>query len=1006
MTFISLFSSDRLVCAASATGLNIAGELARSLTATGLTVSKRLTKFENAWLVDLRMLQEQGLLQSSSSGLLVQTEDWSLGVELGADSLVAYSDPSHLMLEVDRESELGRADFRYVFRWKEGGSDVAVEKAGPYLRMLGSGRVLHLDARTLALVEGMESFNRLPEAEKRSTRNSWGAFSSIKADAEAVGALLDEYLVSNSVIIPGSIALTVREHGDGSISFEPRLPESDVGPAFTAKFMDGITVQDMSVVTTSDGARRRILFSEPQQEVLRRMLAVRRVGGERGTALKSSPVRAFDGVADEIDLSNISFEYGPRVIGIGPLSRTGNESRENSQTFSQLLQIEKSAEAPVDAELNPVRAPRASVSIEVVEDSGAVTAVRLESEAEVAEMLSAVTGALERGAETVQWKDKFIRVEPALSGVLSRHLAPDRNRDDVGAVGTTGHLYLLINEHESTLTEALLLPALDEEPGFTGEPIGTPQTLRVNLKPHQMDGLQWLADSRLSKSRRGGILADDMGLGKTLQLLSHVAQLIESGELSDSVSTGPNGPWRPALVIAPLLLVESGTWTEEMRTRFADEGRVFEPWVVLRDEGLRKVMREGAMRDPLGKPQLDPARLMAHKVIITTYETLVAYQHSLAQLVDGRPLWSLVIFDEAQEVKSPSIKQSYAAKALDSRFKIAATGTPVETRLRDLWNLLDTVEPTRLGSQREFVAAFERPAQNATTGEERRVVLDDLRRRLRYQQPGALLLRRDKSVLEGLPAKIEHRPSCVLTVQERALSLSLRRSMSGAGRKAPLVTLQAMHLASQHPALVDGDWQSKSVEALLASSGRLQVLVSLLGEIQQRREKVLIFVRSIPAQRLLAQVIGDVFAIRVDVVNGEAKISEATRRVNAGTARRQMLDGFRQAEGFSAIILSPFVAGVGITLTEANHVIHYGRWWNPAVESQATDRAYRIGQTKDVHVYYPISVDDSGEIAQTFDQALDALIASRRSLADDFLAPDNQDALARALFDSLGEQGA
>ncbi len=977
----------------------------------------RLSSEEALALTDLQLLLEQELATPSGASAMVSPLDWTLGVELGAKALTAFTAPSHLLLTVDRESALGRPDFRYILRWHEGEREVAITRFGPYIRHDSTGRVMHLDARTVALVEGMEQFNALPP-ERRHQGAAWGAFAKIREDAAASGALLDEYLLSNTVVIPTTIGLTIRDHGDGSISFEPRVPELPDAAAFTTKFMEleRHDIPEVETLTDSAGRRVRILFSEPQREVLRRIRRVRKVSGTDAQRLTEDPAAAFDGIADHIDLASINREYGPRVIGVGTLKLPTDVRNEGGIRISDLLGVAKaepsqSSENDGTLEASQTKPPpstqRSIVAIDVLEaETKKPVTIRFSSPDSLAAVLDQARTALGNGESVMQHEGVKVFVEPALVEALAAHVAPDpvKRSDDIGAVGVTGHLYLLIDEHEDSLTEALLVKP---EEGDTVPDIAPqiPTTLSpdVSLQPHQREGLRWLASTQSASGRRGGILADDMGLGKTLQLLTHIAQLIESGSLNDTLTQGSNGPWRPVLIIAPLLLVESGTWTEEMRRHFADEGRVFEPWVVLRDEGLEKVRQPTTERDYLGKPLLDPARLMRHKVVITTYDTLVAYQHSLAQRIGGRPMWSLVVFDEAQQIKSPSTKKSYAAKAVDARFKIAATGTPVETRLRDLWNLLDTVEPTRLGTQRHFVETYERPAQNAADATERREALDRLRTALHYQQPSAYLLRRDKSVLKTLPPKTEHRPLCEMTAEERDIHGRLMASMRGTGSgKRALAALNGLHLATQHPVLAGGKGSLSDTDGLLRSSSRLGVLIDILRAAENAGEKALIFARSVDAQRLLADLLGRVFDRRIDVINGETGGDNPRRLGGTGAARRQMLLRFRNEPGFGAIILSPFVAGVGLTLVEANHVIHYGRWWNPAVEGQATDRAFRIGQTRPVHVYYPILTDPTGEIRQTFDEALDALITSRRGLATDFLAPRSEDEEGSALLEALG----
>jgi hypothetical protein len=267
-------------------------------------------------------------------------------------------------------------------------------------------------------------------------------------------------------------------------------------------------------------------------------------------------------------------------------------------------------------------------------------------------------------------------------------------------------------------------------------------------------------------------------------------------------------------------------------------------------------------------------------------------------------------------------------------------------------------------------------------------------------------LRRDKSILHDLPSRTEHRLACVLTDSEREVLhgvIAANRRRTGKG--SALAMLQRLHLVSQHPILAGGRGDLTDAEGLIRDSSRLQALVSVLRNVESQGEKALVFARSVDAQRMLAFVIGRTFSRPVAVINGSTG-TDAARGQSAGTVRRKLLDQFRQEPGFGVIVLSPFVAGVGITLTEANHVIHFGRWWNPAIESQATDRVYRIGQSRPVHVYYPISVDPTNEGDQTLDQAIDALLTERRALAGDFLTPASEEAAADLLVRRLTDNTA
>src|ERR1017187_7784709 len=225
-----------------------------------------------------------------------------------------------------------------------------------------------------------------------------------------------------------------------------------------------------------------------------------------------------------------------------------------------------------------------------------------------------------------------------------------------------------------------------------------------------------------------------------------LAWCIESGKFPDLSRREP--PFRPILIVAPLILLDTRTWEMEMANFFANDGVIFWPVLSLHGDQLARIRRhdaEGAEVE-IGRPILDLNRIQRNKVVITNYETLKNYQHSFAYMKDGKPLWSFVVSDEAQEFKMPSTKLSHAMKAIEADLHIACTGTPVENRLLDLWNLCDVLQRGLLGSAREFVERFEK-TQEEGDQEER---LLELKRALLFQQPHAFLLRRTKSEVADL----------------------------------------------------------------------------------------------------------------------------------------------------------------------------------------------------------------------------------------------------------------
>lgn len=215
----------------------------------------------------------------------------------------------------------------------------------------------------------------------------------------------------------------------------------------------------------------------------------------------------------------------------------------------------------------------------------------------------------------------------------------------------------------------------------------------------------------------------------------------------------------------------------------------------------------------------------------------------------------------------------------------------------------------------------------------------------------------------------------------------LRGLRSEVGRNRFLSALHRFAQLYQHPALLGDDAEDRTAAELISQSSKLRALLATLYDIRGKRQKAIVFARHRAMQGILAKVLQEEFHLPVRIINGDTKLRAGSLKASGVKTRNAILHEFRSKPGFDVLILSPFVAGIGLTIVEANHVVHYGRWWNPAVESQATDRAYRIGQTKDVSVYLPILRDPSGRVAPSFDERLDVLMNRKQRLAEDFLRP-------------------
>jgi hypothetical protein len=500
--------------------------------------------------------------------------------------------------------------------------------------------------------------------------------------------------------------------------------------------------------------------------------------------------------------------------------------------------------------------------------------------------------------------------------------------------------------------------------GLAADP-ALPNTLlaSTSLREHQLQGVAWLQHLYgLSPHVTSGcVLADDMGLGKTLQLLTFIAWCLERD---------PDGP--PILIVAPVSLLDN--WEREMRNflqprvgeevlklygRALQEARLSKGDIPpdIRAHGIQNLLRFGWRRNK--------------RIVLTTYETLRDQEFSIA-----RQRWSVVICDEAQKIKNPAARVTQATKALQARFRIACTGTPVENSLTDLWCLYDWIQPGLLGSLNEFGAKFRRPIETEEQQDE--AALAELRALIEPQ----LLRRTKQDVAKDLPAKIEDLACKSLTMS--ALQRRLYRSEVGLyhdqrvmqehlGQQgaAMLGLLHKLKMICAHPHALRPEGHSLDV------SPKLDWTLQRLKAIQERGEKAIIFTELRDIQRALQFAILDEFGFMATIINGDTNSTS-----ERGPSRQKLIDVFQEAPGFGVIILSTTAVGFGVNVQAANHVIHFTRPWNPAKEDQATDRAYRIGQRRDVYVYYPTVVADG---MVTFEQTLDSLLSRKRALATDML---------------------
>ncbi|MFQ5414930.1 MAG: DEAD/DEAH box helicase, partial [Phycisphaerae bacterium] len=475
------------------------------------------------------------------------------------------------------------------------------------------------------------------------------------------------------------------------------------------------------------------------------------------------------------------------------------------------------------------------------------------------------------------------------------------------------------------------------------EDVGSPEGFRGELRPYQLRGLNWLVF--LSRLGLGACLADDMGLGKTIQMIALWLAERAGGE-----------PVGPTLLVVPMSLV--GNWQREI-TRFGPSLRV------MVHHGLERLSGQAFLEE-----------VDRHDVVISTYGLIHRDLEHIAQV-----RWHRVALDEAQNIKNPAARQSAAVRSLHSLHRVALTGTPVENRLSELWSILEFLNPGYLGSASAFRRRFAVPI-------ERRHDTDRSDRLRRLIRPFVLRrLKNDPAVAVDLPAKLEMKVFCNLTREQATLYEAtvgdMLHQIDRAGgiqrRGLILATLVKLKQICNHPMLFHDDGRD-----MRHRSGKCERIVEMLEEVVAEGDAALVFTQFRKMGALLEPLLRDALGREVLFMHGGTKLS----------ARNRIVERFQDTtEDTPVFLMSLKTGGFGLNLTAANHVFHFDRWWNPAVEQQATDRTHRIGQNRQVQVHKFVCVG-------TLEERIDALLEQKKQLADRIMGT-GEDWLTEMTTDAL-----
>ena len=466
-----------------------------------------------------------------------------------------------------------------------------------------------------------------------------------------------------------------------------------------------------------------------------------------------------------------------------------------------------------------------------------------------------------------------------------------------------------------------------------------PASLQGELRPYQLQGLSWLLFLR--KHGFGACLADDMGLGKTIQVISYLLAI-----QNETWSPNPSGPSsKAALIICPTSVL--GNWQKEIE-RFAPS--------------LKVALYYGSQR-PKGDEFISFAQ--DYDVVLTSYGMTHIDFNEMNSIH-----WNSIIIDEAQNIKNAGTKQSRSVRKLRGNHHIALTGTPMENRLSELWAIFDFINKGYLGSLKSFnetfVSSIERDRETAKVKELQNFIQPFLLRRTK----------KDEDVALNLPDKVEQKEFVPLTPEQASLYEQLVKdtfakieTLNGFERKGLILQMIGkLKQLCNHPALY---LKEEHILHVAERSSKLTKLVELVDAVMEQQESCLIFTQYIGMGEIIQALLQKAYGNTVPFLNGSLGKKQ----------RDKMIESFQEGE-FPIFILSLKAGGTGLNLTAANHVIHYDRWWNPAVENQATDRAYRIGQNRFVHVHKLISTG-------TLEEKIDMMIDQKQALNDEILTGEN-----------------
>ncbi|MDX3744711.1 DEAD/DEAH box helicase [Pseudomonas sp.] len=943
-------------------------------------------------LIVFNMLTEQGIAETTANGFHIGAEDVS-GMDLEQAEILRLPRrlPGRFLTSISGRT--GNSGFRVAITLEMPDGAASFTRKGPYLYLTSSECYWLTPAEMMGL-QAWERHEALAP-EQRGEAANLRLMAELQTAARS-GMRIDlSHFERLDVVVPENVGVIATRLPDGSLQLCPSLGDGS-GPDQLEKRWSQLDMSADGGVLRIDN--RVLLLDQARMDGIRNVLANKRIPADQVNEFIATPTAFLDAA-----LVNLEVGFSARVAGIGKLQH---------MDFG-VLDATKNDWFALDKRPAPA----------------AILGKLIQSPEDLQRFEAVLQAANEQGATSVAFAGEVIDISdaPAVQQELAKarqnmHPVSDiESRDEEYEPPEGKEKVGVILKDADEINSALLHKAA------AATPLTVPDWSVYARQPfpHQREGIEWmlklmgaaLQDEADDLYRlQGGLLADDMGLGKTYMSLVTVGEYLASQRAADK-------PQKPVLVVAPLSLLEN--WEDEVDKTFA--GIPFRDVVVLQSgRGLRDYRVNGAERESVQLasmiddtsgmvdeqsiryalhvgPEAGVHRLdMDRRLVLTTYQTLRDYQFSLCRID-----WGVVIFDEAQNIKNPNALQTIAAKGLKADFKLLATGTPVENSLGDFWCLMHTVQPGLLGGWENFRDTWIKPIL-AASDDERDEVRAYLGEQLR-RAVGIFMLRRVKEdQLKGLPTKTilsgveqaDHglqRHATQLGVVMKGNQLQIydevlnsyraRRASAEDMRGTALAALTQLRSISLHPRLENEpalySEDGKQARQLMMESGKLAVMLQLLDEIRSKGEKVILFMMTKRLQRVLKLWLDQIYGLNVSVINGDTK-AVATRAEDM--TRKRLIAEFEAHGGFNVLIMSPVAAGGGLTVIGANHVVHLERHWNPAKEAQASDRVYRIGQTKPVFVHLPAVTHPQFD---SFDVHLDRLLRGKLMLKDAVVTPES-----------------